>query len=63
MLLGKEKVIPVFAMIILIVGTASAIYVHSTQINKDTITIQGEEYTIDQLFKISEKRTIQTDTN
>ncbi len=61
MKLGKEKTIPIFAMIILIVGTTSAIYVHSTMIRKDTITIEGLEYTIDNLFEMAISKTIETD--
>jgi hypothetical protein len=60
MIMGKDKLIPVFAMILLIIGIFSAIYVHATMVNKKTITIQGEEYTIDQLFSIGETKTIQT---
>ena len=44
--LGKEKLIPIFAMIVLLIGTFSAIYVNATQVDKDTITINGKEYTI-----------------
>lgn len=59
--MGKEKLIPVFAMIVLLIGTFSAIYVHATQVNKDTITINGMEYTINQLFSMGNPRTIETD--
>jgi hypothetical protein len=61
MIAGKEKLIPIFAIFILLIGTSSAIYVHATQINKDTITINGGEYTIDQLFSMVEIRSIETD--
>ena len=61
MIMGKDKLIPVFAMIVLIIGIFSAIYVHATMVNKDTITIQGKEYTIDQVFSIAQTRTIKTD--
>ena len=61
MTMGKEKLIPIFAMIVLLIGTFSAIYVHATQVNKDTITINGQEYSIDQLFSMADLRTIETD--
>ena len=61
MKIGKEKLIPILAMIVLLIGTFSAIYVHATQINKDTITINGQEYSIDQLFSMVDLRTIETD--
>ena len=59
--MGKEKILPFLAMIVLIIGSSSAIYVHATTINKDTITLAGEEFTIDQIFSITELRTIKTD--
>ena len=59
--LGKEKLIPIFAMIVLLIGTFSAIYVNATQVDKDTITINGEEYTIDQIFSIARSKEIETD--
>lgn len=59
--MGKDKLIPIFAIIVLLIGISSAIYVHATQINKDTITINGEEYTIDEIFILAETKTITTD--
>ena len=61
MILGKEKTIPLIAMILLLIGTISAIYVQATQIDKDTIKINGKEYTIEQIFEISSINTIETD--
>ena len=61
MISGKEKLIPIFAMIVLLIGTFSAIYVNATQVDKDTITINGEEYTIDQIFSIAKSKEIETD--
>jgi len=61
MILGKEKLIPIFAMVVLLVGTFSAIYVHASQIEKDSITINSQEYTIDQIFIIAESMSIETD--
>jgi len=59
--MGKEKLIPLLAMSVLLIGIFSAIYVHATQVNKDTISINGHEYTIDTLFSIGIARTIKTD--
>jgi len=61
MIKGKEKLIPIFAIIILLIGTSSALYVNATRINKDTITIDGQEYSIDQLFSLVYPKTIETD--
>ena len=60
-MLGKEKIIPILAMIVLLIGIFSTVYVHASQIDKDTITINGQEYTIDQIFSIAESKTIETD--
>ena len=60
MLSGKEKIIPGIAIIILLIGIFSTIYVHATQINTDKITIDGVEYTKDQIFIIANKKTINT---
>jgi len=61
MISGKEKIIPIFAMIVIFVGIFSTIYVQSTNIDKDTIKINGQEYTIDQLFSMGEMRIIEID--
>jgi len=61
MILGKEKIIPIFAMIVIFVGIFSTIYVQSTNIDRDTIKINGQEYTIDQLFSMCEMRIIEID--
>ena len=61
MITGKEKIIPVFAMIVLLIGSFSAIYVHATQIDKNTIKINGSGYSIEQIFFMGVVRTIETD--
>ena len=58
--MGKEKIIPILALIVIVIGGTSTAYVYVTQIDKDTITINGEEYTIDQIFYMGETKTIQT---
>ena len=58
--MGKEKIIPILALIVIIIGGTSSAYVYLTQIDKETITINGEEYTIDELLFMGETKTIQT---
>jgi len=60
MIMGKEKFIPILALVIIIIGGISTAYVYATQTDKDTITINGEEYTIDQIFYMGATKTIQT---
>ena len=57
--MGKEKLIPILAVAVLFIGSLSSIYVYATQINSEYIDINGQEYTVDQLFFIGEERTIE----
>ena len=61
MIFGKEKIIPIIAMSLLLIGASSAIYANETQIDKETIRINGIEYSIDHLFGLSSVKTIITD--
>jgi hypothetical protein len=60
MLMGKEKLIPIFAMVVLLIGIFSSVYVHATQVNTDTIKIANETYIIEQIFSITKSRTVST---
>jgi len=55
--MGKKKFIPTVALIIILIGSVSSIYVYATQANDSTISINGQQYTIDQLFFITEPQT------
>jgi len=61
MLSKKEKIISILAISVLLVGVFSSLYVNATQVNKDTITINGNEYTLNQIFSMCTKRFIETD--
>ena len=61
MFMGKDKLIPVLAMIVLLTGIGSTIYVQASQSNSGTIKINGQDYSIDDIFKIADMRTIVTD--
>ena len=58
--MGKEKLIPIFAMVVLLIGIFSSVYVYATQVNTDTIKIANEIYTIEQIFSITKSRTVVT---
>jgi hypothetical protein len=60
MKMGKEKIIPILALIVILISGTSTAYIYVTQIDKETITIYGEDYTIEQLFIMVEHKTIQT---
>jgi len=59
--MGKEKTIPILAMVVLLIGIGSAIYVQATENNSETINIVGQQYTIDDIFKIADMRTVTVD--
>lgn len=61
MISGKEKIISILAISVLLLGIFSALYVNATQINKDSITINGNEYNMNQIFSMCTKRSIETD--
>ena len=58
--MGKEKIIPILAVVIICISAFSSIYVYATHIDKETITLNGNEYTIDEIFSLSKERTIKT---
>ena len=58
--MGKEKIIPILALVVIIIGGISTAYVYATQVDKNTITLNGQDYTIDQIFYIGRTKTIQT---
>jgi len=58
---GKEKIIPILAICVLLIGIFSTFYVNATNINKDTISIDGKEFSINQLFLMCKNRSIYTD--
>ena len=62
MFMGKQKLILIFALIVLLVGSLSSIYVYATTINSEYINVNDRDYTIDQLLFIGEERTIETYT-
>jgi len=61
MIMGKEKAIPIIAMVVLFIGIFSTIYVDANQVEKDTIEIYGRNFSLDQLFSDGVERTIETD--
>jgi len=59
--MGKEKIISIFAILLLLVGTSSAVYVEVNKISTASIKINGQEYSIEELFNLGEIITIDTD--
>lgn len=58
--MGKEKLIPISALIVIIIGSLSSAYVYATTSNSEYITIDEADYTIDQLFFIGEQKNVES---
>jgi hypothetical protein len=58
---GKEKVIPILAMAMLLIGTTSAVYVNAGVSSTSLVEINNQEYSIDEIFSLGDSVTIQTD--
>jgi hypothetical protein len=54
--MGKDRFLPVIAIVILAIASISSVYVYATQTSTDLILINGQHYTIDQLFSITKPR-------
>ncbi len=56
--MGAKHIIYTTAILLLIIGSIASAYVFTSTTTTDQITIQGEEYSIEQLFYIADQRTI-----
>ena len=55
--MGKDRLLPILALILLFIASSSSLYVYATQTTTDTLKINNQEYTIDQVFFIARPRT------
>ena len=53
--MGTEKLLPLTAIAVLLVASFSSLYVYAAQTDSDFITINGSDYTLDQLFFMGEE--------
>lgn len=54
--MGKDRLLPIFALIILLTASASSLYVYATKTTSDSVLVNGQQYTIDQLFSFTQRR-------
>ncbi len=54
--MGKDRLLPIFALIILLIACASSLYVYAIQTTTDKLLVNGQQYTIDQIFSFAQKR-------
>ena len=57
--MGKDKLLPVFALLVLLLGSISTAYVYTTTSDSEIISINEKEYSLDQLLLLAEERTIE----
>ena len=56
--MGKDRLLPIFAILILIISCISSTYIYATQATTNTILVNEQQYTIDQLFSLAQPRTL-----
>lgn len=56
--MGKDRFLPIFALLILTTACASSLFVYATHTTTDTVLINGQDYTIDQLFLLTSPRSL-----
>ena len=54
--MGKDRLLPICAICVLFVACTSSLYVHALQIESETLRVNGQDYTIDQLFSLTNPR-------
>jgi hypothetical protein len=54
--MGKDRLLPLCALLVLAIGVSSALYVYATQVEATTVSINGQSYTMTQLFLLAEER-------
>jgi hypothetical protein len=56
--MGKDRLLPIFALIVLLIASTSSLYVYATQTTTDTLLVNGQQYTMDQLFSLAKPRAL-----
>ena len=54
--MGKDRLLPIIALIVLLTASVSSLYIHATKTTTETLVVNGQQYTIDQLFSLTQKR-------
>jgi hypothetical protein len=55
--MGKDRLLPILALILLFIASSSSLYVYASQTTTDKLQVNGQQYTIDQLFSLAKPRT------
>ena len=54
--MGKDRLLPILALILLFIASSSSLYVYASQTTTDKLQVNGQQYTIDQLFSLVKPR-------
>lgn len=54
--MGKNQVLPILALLLLLLGSVASLYVYATQTTTEYIVVHGQQYTINQLFSFTQPR-------
>jgi hypothetical protein len=54
--MGKDRLLQIIALLILLIACGSSLYVYATQTTTDTLLVNGQHYTINQLFSLAQPR-------
>ncbi len=54
--MGKDRLLPILALILLFIASSSSLYVYASQTTTDKLQVHGQQYTIDQLFSLAKPR-------
>jgi hypothetical protein len=54
--MGKDQILPLLALLMLFTASTASLYVYATETTTDTIRINNQEYSIDQLFSFTAPR-------
>jgi hypothetical protein len=54
--MGKDRLLPILALILLFIASSSSLYVYGSQTTTDTLQVNGQDYTITQLFSLVKPR-------
>ena len=58
--MGKDRVLPFFALLVLLIGSVSSLYVYAVQTNTETITVNGQPFTLAQINTLVKTRVFPT---
>jgi hypothetical protein len=52
----KDRFLPLLALVLLLLASTSSLYVYATQTTTETLLVNNQDYTIDQLFSMTKPR-------